>query len=131
MSEELKEKYKPKSEDFRLWDRYQDPITVSSTLWADFSQIYKSMLTTLLELERAAFKEGYTLATAFFGGRCMLCETCNVEGGSCLNPLMSRFASEAMGINLSKTAENAGMKLEFQTKTNPAPITPMAVLLID
>lgn len=131
ISEELLEKYKPKSGEFRLWDRYENPVTVTSTIWTDFSQIYKSMLMVLLELEREAFKQGYPLATAFFGGKCMLCEKCNVDGGICLNPLMSRFASEAMGINLSKTAENAGMKLQFSTEDEPNPITPMSILLID
>lgn len=132
ISPELLEKYRPENnEESRLWDRYQDPVTVSSALWPDFSEIYKSMLTVLLELERAAFKQGYPLATAFFGGKCMLCERCNVEDGVCLNPLMSRFASEAMGINLLKTAENAGMKLQFHSEDAPTPITPMAILLID
>lgn len=132
ISEELLEKYKPEdNEDFRLWDRYQDPVTATSTIWTDFSLIYKSMLMVLLELERAAFKQGYPLATAFFGGKCMLCEKCKVEGGVCLNPIMSRFASEAMGINLLKTAENAEMKLQFCTEDDPTPITPMAILLID
>ena len=132
ISEELLEKYKPKDgEEFRLWDRYENPVTVTSAIWNDFSQIYKSMLMVLLELEREAFKQGYPLATAFFGGKCMLCEKCNVEDGVCLYPLMSRFASEAMGINLSKTAENAGMKLQFSTEDDPTPITPMSILLID
>jgi len=132
ISEELLEKYKPKGgEKFRLWDRYENPVTVTSTIWTDFSQFYKSMLMVLLELEREAFKQGYPLATAFFGGKCMLCEKCNVDGGVCLNPLMARFASEAMGINLSKTAENAGMKLQFSTEDEPNPITPMSILLID
>jgi len=132
ISEELLEKYKPKGgEKFRLWDRYENPVTVTSTIWTDFSQFYKSMLMVLLELEREAFKQGYPLATAFFGGKCMLCEKCNVDDGVCLNPLMARFASEAMGINLSKTAENAGMKLQFSTEDEPNPITPMSILLID
>ncbi|OPX58319.1 MAG: hypothetical protein A4E25_01737 [Methanobacterium sp. PtaB.Bin024] len=132
ISKELLEKYVPKDgEEFRLWDRHHDPVTETSAIWTDFSQIYKSMLMVLLELERAAFKQGYSLATAFFGGKCMLCEKCNVEGGVCLNPLMSRFASEAMGINLLKTAKNANMELKFSTSDNPVPITPMAILLIN
>ncbi|PKL67819.1 MAG: hypothetical protein CVV28_03580 [Methanobacteriales archaeon HGW-Methanobacteriales-1] len=45
--------------------------------------------------------------------------------------MMSRFAAEAMGINMLKTAENAGMELKFCTEDNPTPITPMAILLID
>jgi predicted metal-binding protein len=132
ISEILQEKYNPKnSGEDRFWDRYEDPDTAASATWSDFSDIYKSMLMVLLEIERAAFKQGYPLATVFFGGRCMLCEKCNVEEGVCLNPVMSRFASEAMGINLSKTAENAGMQLQFQSEEDPSQLTLMAILLID
>lgn len=131
ISPELTEKYKPKGEDAKLWNLYQDTDKIASTIWSDFAGIYRSMLTLLLELERAAFNQGYTLATAFFGGKCMLCEKCNVKNGFCLNPLMARFAVEAMGINMSKTAKNAGMELKFHSKNDPTPITPMAILLID
>jgi len=61
----------------------------------------------------------------------MLCEECNVKEGVCLNPVMSRFASEAMGINLSKTAENAGIHLQFKGEDDPSQITLIAILLID
>jgi len=132
ISEILQDKYKPKNRgEDRFWDRYKDPDTAASATWSDFSEIYKSMLMVLLEVERAAFKQGYPLATGFFGGRCMLCEECNVKEGVCLNPVMSRFASEAMGINLSKTAENAGIQLQFKGEDDPSQITLMAILLID
>jgi len=132
ISEILQDKYKPKNRgEDRFWDRYKDPDTAASATWSDFSEIYKSMLMVLLEVERAAFKQGYPLATGFFGGRCMLCEECNVKEGVCLNPVMSRFASEAMGINLSKTAENAGIHLQFKGEDDPSQITLIAILLID
>jgi hypothetical protein len=92
------------------------------------SSPYKNSLMDLLELERAAFNLGYTFATVFFAGRCMLCEKCNVENGICKNPMIARFSAEAMGINLLKTAENAGMELKFSQDSSP---TPMAILLID
>ncbi len=131
ISEILQEKYNCKNdEEDRFWDRYKDPDMAASATWSDFSEIYESMLMVLLEVERSAFKQGYPLATVFFGGRCMLCEECNVEEGVCLNPVMSRFASEAMGINLSKTAENVGMQLQFNSE-DPSQITLMAILLID
>lgn len=132
ISEILQEKYNHEgSGKGRFWDRYEDPDTAASAKWSDFSEIYKSILMVLLEVERAAFKQGYPLATVFFGGRCMLCEECNVEEGICLNPVKSRFASEAVGINLSKTAENAGMQLQFNSEDDPSQITLMAILLID
>jgi predicted metal-binding protein len=92
---------------------------------------YRTLLTILLEIERAAFNQGYTFATVFYAGHCRLCEKCNVENGTCLNPMISRFSAEAMGINLLKTAKNVGMELKIPTSDNKIPLTPMAILLID
>ena len=102
----------------------------SSITWSEISHYYKDMLTILLELERTAFNKGYTFATAFFAGRCKLCDECNIEEG-CLNPIMARFSAEAMGINVLKTSENAGITLRFNTEDNSGQTTPIAVLLID
>ncbi|MBI5459485.1 DUF2284 domain-containing protein [Methanobacterium sp.] len=117
-----------KGDEVRLWN--QDLNNLSPVIWSDISKIYKHMLTDLLELERAAFNQGYAFAMAFFGGRCLLCENCNLDKG-CQNALMARFSAESMGINLLKTAANAGIELKFDTDGNPTPITPMAILLID
>ncbi|MCE7699649.1 MAG: DUF2284 domain-containing protein, partial [Methanobacterium paludis] len=132
ISDEMIEKYKPaKDGEVRLWSQDQDEDNISSKIWSDFSDHYKTMLTGLLELERVAFKRGYTFAVAFFAGRCMLCEKCNVENVTCLNPRMARFSPEAMGINVLKTAKNAGMDLKFYTEDTKTAITPVAILLID
>lgn len=131
ISEDLKSKYKMENDEeepVRIWDQYHDADKISSQVWSDFSDYYKNSLMDLLELERAAFNLEYALATVFFGGRCMLCENCDVKNGVCSNPMISRFAAEAVGINLIKTAKNAGMELKFNPKGNP---TPMAILLID
>lgn len=132
ISRELEQKYKQpaKNEEFRLWNRVRD-TKFEKQIWSDFSEIYKTMLTVLLELEKAAFNQGCPLATSFFGGKCILCEKCNIESGVCMNPLMARYSSEAMGVNLFKTAENVGMDLKFHKEDITAPITPMAILLID
>jgi predicted metal-binding protein len=98
-------------------------------LQSQYLEYYKKTLTIMLELEKAAFKNGYTFATAFVGGRCFLCEKCNVEKGVCLNPMIARIAAEAVGVNMEKTAENAGMAVKFSL-TVEAP-EPMAILLID
>jgi len=121
---ELSEEYNINSEETRISDLDQSNITSFST---DIVDDYKTKLTILLELERAAFNRGYTFATVFFGGCCRLCEKCNVDNGECQYPIMSRFASESMGINLVKTAKNAGMELKF----NPKVPTAMAVMLIN
>ncbi len=129
-SKEILEKYNINTgeESNRLRDQYNDIDKLSPKLWSDYSTTYKKFLTDLLEMERAAFNLGYTLATAFFAGRCLLCRECNVKNGKCRNPMISRFSAEAMGINLLKTSKNSGMELKFNPKKD---VTPIAILLID
>jgi predicted metal-binding protein len=93
----------------------------------DSGAYYKKNLTVMTGLEKGAFDRGLALATALFGGRCLLCERCNTEKGICLNPTMARIAAEAVGVNVMKTAENAGMTVKFPVRT-PEPI---GILLID
>lgn len=82
----------------------------------------------MLELERLAFNAGFTFALALVNGSCRLCETCNVKGGICIHPTLARIPEHAMGINMKKTAEQAGMSIQFPVIGYPHP---MAVLLID
>jgi predicted metal-binding protein len=130
-SKEVIAKYKlgaDEKDHVMLGNQCKNVDEISSNIWADFYGYYKNSLTDLLELESTAFKSGYTFATVFFAGRCWLCEKCNVEIGKCRNPIIARFSAESMGINLLKTAKNAGMELKFDQDNNP---TPMAILLID
>lgn len=85
-------------------------------------------LDTMLELEKIAFNAGYTFALSLVNGSCRLCETCNVKGGTCLHPTRARIPEHAVGINMKKTAERAGMPIQFPVTGNPHP---MALLLID
>jgi len=81
----------------------------------------------MLELEQAAFSAGFPFALATIAGSCRLCGTCNAAG-CCNHPTMSRFPPEALGINVVKTAEGAGMPIRFPAPENPDRI---AILLID
>jgi predicted metal-binding protein len=92
-----------------------------------FNSDRKRMNLAVLELEKAAFNKGYTLAVGF-SGPCLLCDECNVKGGLCLHPTMARFPEHAVGINVKKTAKKAWMTLRFPFSRTPEP---MALLLID
>jgi len=96
--------------------------------WKDYFGESKNILLTMLELEKTAFNAGCTLALALVNGSCRLCETCNVKGGICAHPSMARIPEHAVGVNMKKTAEQAGMAIRFPVSGNP---TPMAMLLID
>ena len=88
----------------------------------------RSLNMLMLDLEKMAFNAGFPFAITTFCGTCGLCETCNITTGICNHPTLRRFAPEALGINVIKTAEDAGMPIRF-----PAPEFPerLAILLID
>ena len=106
----------------------KDKKEQASKFWEDYFNYSKNIHMAMLELEKQAFNEGYTFAVAFVNGSCRLCEKCNLEKGICLHPNMARIPEHAVGINMKKTAEAAGMALKFPIKVNPEP---MAILLID
>ncbi|MEN6291353.1 MAG: DUF2284 domain-containing protein [Methanobacterium sp.] len=108
--------------------RDQD-MNKTAMMRSDFSGPYKNALMSALELEKAAFKQGYALATTFFYGACYLCETCNVKNGICVNPEISRFSAEVAGINIVKTAANAGMGFKFPIKEDE--LGGLVILFID
>jgi predicted metal-binding protein len=83
----------------------------------------------MLDLEKTAFNAGFPFAlTTICGPGCRLCETCNVQEGRCTRPTMMRFTPEGLGINVVKTAADAGMAIHFPALHNPERV---AILLID
>jgi len=100
----------------------------ASKFWSDWQSDKKRILLAVLELEKAAFNEGYTFAVGFTSGSCSLCEKCNVQTGICLHPTMARCPEHAVGINMKKTTEKAGMPIAFPIKQKPEPT---ALILID
>jgi len=100
----------------------------ATQFWQDYFTGSKDCAPVMLELEKTAFNAGYPLALAFVNGSCRLCETCNVKGGICLHPTQARIPEHAVGINMKKTAEKAGMPIRLPVQGHPEP---MAILLID
>jgi predicted metal-binding protein len=76
-----------------------------------WDEIRKDSFHKMLELEHQAFREGFTFAHLLRPGSCNECDVCNLE--KCIKPEMRRFAPEAVGINLKKAMEKAGIILEF------------------
>ena len=61
---------------------------------------------------------GYRFATGFKAGSCKLCPECTVSNskGTCRHPYQSRPSMEAVGIDVFKTAENAGLPFDIPIK---------------
>jgi predicted metal-binding protein len=70
----------------------------------------QSIRRLLAKLEREMFLDGYYKAFAMGAGPCNLCSKCVVNQG-CLHTELARPSLEACGIDVYKTARNAGVKL--------------------
>jgi len=69
------------------------------------------------KLERDAFLFGYRFAAGLGGGPCPHCDECSaIKGEECRSPFQARPSMESLGIDVIKTAENAGMPIELPPK---------------
>jgi predicted metal-binding protein len=100
----------------------------AQTYYAKWLVDAKGILLAVLELERTAFNHGCAFAVGFMAGSCMLCTKCDMSAKTCAHPTMMRYPEHAVGINMLKTAKNAGSSLAFPVKGKPEAT---ALLLID
>ena len=100
----------------------------AAKFWADWKDDKRKMLQSVVDLEKAAMSKGYSLAIAFVSGHCQLCEKCNTETRICVHPNLARWSEDAVGVNVRKTANNAGIQVSFPFAKNPKSF---ALLLID
>jgi len=100
----------------------------AAKFWADWKDDKRKMLQSVVDLEKAAMSKGYSLAIAFVSGHCQLCEKCNTETRICVHPNLARWSEDAVGVNVRKTANNAGIQVSFPFVKNPESF---ALLLID
>lgn len=100
----------------------------ATRFWSEYFQGSRDIAPIMLELEKTAFNAGYPLALAFFNGSCRFCESCNTTTKICNYPTKARIPEHAVGINMVKTAEKAGLPLHFPFQGHPEP---MSILLID
>lgn len=84
----------------------------------DPSESQRGLHRLVNKLEAAAFKEGFYFATGLIGGECLLCKECvgQKSGNPCRRPFEARPSMEAMGIDVLKTCENAGLKIKLSSK---------------
>ena len=106
----------------------QDVKDRAQKFWAAWKDDKRKMLQTVVDLEKAAMNKGYPLAISFISGHCQLCEKCNTETRICVHPNLARYSEDAVGVNVKKTAQKAGMTITFPFDKNPESF---ALLLID
>lgn len=96
--------------------------------WATWKTDKAEILRSVVKLEKEAMSKGYTLAIGFVSGSCQLCEKCQTETRICAHPEQARLSEDAVGVNVRKTAENAGIEFIFPFPKSPESF---ALLLID
>lgn len=100
----------------------------TAKFWAQWKEDKKTILKSVVTLEKEAMRKGYSLAIAFVSGHCQLCEKCNLESKICIHPELARLSEDAVGVNVHKTAKNADIEYVFPFPKNPESF---ALLLID
>jgi len=95
--------------------------------WEAWGRDKRRILLAMLDLEKAAFNRGGTLAVSLTAGSCALCAKCNMES-TCTHPTMARYPEHALGVNVKKTLKNVGMSIKFPFEKHPEGI---GMLLID
>jgi len=75
-------------------------------------KVWKRLHKGVCDVEREAFLKGFHLSTGLVGERCVLCDRCDVTA-PCKRPWEARVSMEAVGIDVYKTAMNAGFKIEW------------------
>jgi predicted metal-binding protein len=111
----------------------REPLRTRGKELEDFYRIWdedkRKAHRCLLKLEKFAFAKGFALALGLRPGSCNLCAQCNVEK-PCVHPESLRFTPAAVGINLIKTLQNAGMSLSVPLrKVGESPRVVMMLLI--
>jgi len=91
-----------------------------------WGELQKESFRKMFELEQEAFRKGFIYAHLLRPGPCTECERCNLK--KCIKPELRRFPPEAVGVNLQKVMEKAGIELEF---CRPEKTVCVGILLVE
>ena len=77
----------------------------------------KKLMQLVEAMEAFAFKKGFYLAAGLGGSECVLCKICVGQGSSepCRHPFRARPSSQALGIDVIRTCERAGMPIRLSS----------------
>jgi predicted metal-binding protein len=97
---------------------------IDQVILKENKELHRPFKLKLLEVveavESAAFKKGMHFAAGLVGGSCVLCERCvdDKYSKACRHPFRARPPMEAVGIDVVKTAKNAGLPIHLSSSKN-------------
>ena len=105
----------------------KDAVELEEELHGEPNRLLGKVIT---RLEGEAFKAGFHYSAGFAGGICLLCSKCVgvASGEPCRHPFEARPSMEGVGIDVFKTAANAGMPIAL---SSDEPVRWTGLLLVD
>ncbi|MDR1042767.1 MAG: DUF2284 domain-containing protein [Clostridiales Family XIII bacterium] len=93
---------------------YKTAIILHFSIQSEDTKDHLKRLLRLCELERAVFLAGYYKAFLLQYSSCILCKDCTADGAraKCVNKAKARPGADAMGIDVYRTARNAGYPIQ-------------------
>ena len=97
---------------------------INQAILKEYRELHRPFKLKLFEIveavESAAFKKGMRFAAGFVGGSCVLCERCVSDklSKACRHSFRARPPMEAVGIDVVKTAQNAGLPIHLSSSKN-------------
>lgn len=90
-------------------------------------RVWKKLHGVVCDVEREAFRRGFHLSTGLVGERCKLCNECDVTA-PCKRPWEARASMEALSIDVYRTVQKAGFKIEWGKRDS---VTLFGLVLVD
>jgi len=88
---------------------------------------WRKLHSVVCDVERDAFRRGFHLSTGLVGERCKLCEECDVSA-PCRRPFEARASMEALSIDVTRTVQKAGFKIDWGNRDS---VTLFGLVLVD
>jgi predicted metal-binding protein len=123
----------PSIEDCRkMMYEYENAVMLHFPMQSATQDDIRKLMCQLVELEHDIFLAGFYKVFLLQFDSCKLCNDCTADGTriKCINKIMSRPGSDAMGIDVYKTARNAGYPIQVVKNRSDA-MNRYAFLLID
>ncbi|KXZ40177.1 Predicted metal-binding protein [Alkalithermobacter thermoalcaliphilus JW-YL-7 = DSM 7308] len=86
-------------------------ISENSDINDSWDILRKESFKKMIQIEKAAFNQGYHFAHLLRAGSCNECEKCE---DICKKPHLRRFSPESVGINLTKTLKNISIEIDYK-----------------